>query len=302
MSLISSVFRSDIVSKGADRMMVNWPSVTHSPEMVEATFHLEHGMSREQWKEMRRVLDQEQRDGIVVADLEGEPPAETVGSWIARGNVPPQRIRLARFVAWREREASAFSDLVKARARLMDVVQAPIDTQRRIGEVIKAGASRLLAAIAGKVEDALDDDAISRRVLDERLQAQRHRADAAREAIVELDLKIAAAQLRVAKLAEREREFLRDAIIEYADAVFAATYLAKVAELRNALLPILGLCSYLGYGTSAIALPSTNDLSTLKAAPNGALSLRPSNAHAALWAALAKAWSENPFAEPPSLD
>jgi hypothetical protein len=210
-------------------------------------------------------------------------------------------MRLARFVAWREREGAALAVLVKARARLADVVEAPVETQRRIGEMIKTGASRLLAAIGGNVEDALDDDAISRRVLDERLAAQRHRADAAREAILGLDPKIEAAQLRVAKLKEREPEFVRDALIEYADAVFAATYLAKVAELRSALLPILGLKSYLGHDTSVIALPSTSELPTLKAAANGALSVRPSAAAAGLWKALAKAWAENPFAEPPSI-
>jgi hypothetical protein len=304
MSIVSGLLGRDIrrtARDGGNETKLIGRPVTGSA-LVDANFYLDHGMSREQWAEMIRERNREDRETIAVADLEGEPPVESLGSWVARGNVPPQRMRLARFVAWRESEASALAALVKARAKLVDVVEAPIQTQLRIGEMIKTGASRLLAAIGGNVEDALDDDAISRRVLDERLSAQRHRAEAAREAIVGLDPKIAVAQLRVARLRERESEFLRPALFEYADAAYATTYLAKVAELRKALMPLLGLSRYLGYESPRVALPSISDLPTLKAAASDALSLRPSTAAASLWTALAKTWAENPFAEPPAVD
>lgn len=272
------------------------------PALADGEFYLEHGMTREQWGEMISQRNREERESLDVADLEGEPPAESLGSWVARGNVLPQRMRLARFVAWRDRESSKLAVLVKARAKLVDIVGAPVETQRRIGEIIKTGASRLLAAIGSNADDVLHDDAISRRVLDERLSAQRHRADAAREAMADLDQRITVAQRRVTRLSERESEFVRPALIEYADAVFTDIYLTKVAELRKALLPLLGLNDYLGYAAPSIAFPTMSELPKIKSAGAGAFSLRPSTAARSLWAALAKTWAENPFCDPPSLD
>ena len=293
MSLANSVFR--------DRTTANWPSVQNSPAMADAIFAADHGMSREEWRSMMSEHARRDHEEQVCADLEGEPPTESLGSWVGRGNVAPHRMMLARFVAWRESEVAKLAALEKARAKLVNVIEAPSQTQLRIGDMIKSGASRLLAAVTGNTDDALDDDAISRRVLDKRLSAQRHLADAAREAISIVDSKIAVAQIRVARLREREAEFLQPAIIEYADAVFAGIYLVKAAELKKALLPLLGLHKHLGYD-SRVSLPSIAELPTLAAAPSDTFSVRPSTAAAGLWSALAKAWAENPFAEPPSLD
>jgi hypothetical protein len=191
-----------------------------------------------------------------ISDLGDDPPDNICD---VRG-LSSKRARYARYCAWRQREAKELRDLEQKKVELQSVI-AGVEAE------IRNGIRRLADRFLGRVQDSADADA---KALTADLLAQR-RVEAARLAMPELEQQIERAQFRVARLEGREKEFLRDAIIEMADASgLGRAYLKKIGELQEIMSLVLGLMKIVGGNTrfhnqEFIGLPRINLPSIAKA-------------------------------------
>jgi hypothetical protein len=239
----SSIFRADMARMLRDRpqekTLVGRPIV--DPIAVEeANFRLDHGgMTRAQWNEhFAEIRRNDERDALV-ADTQGEPPeCETPG-------LSPQRSLYARYAAWHLQARKQVEVLEARRAQFEAMIAAPAATEAEIRGVVRRAADRLLGRVQG------GDGNGDRKSLGERLESEKYGAEAAQEALPELEGQIENARLRVRKLDEREDEFLGPAIAEVAEAAgLGKLYLKKIAELREIVELILGLSTVAGgYGS-----------------------------------------------------
>lgn len=176
------------------------------------------------------------RDEKSIADLNGDPPPG-----IPVVGLSPRRALLARYIRWRETLQSELAMLVAKRDQLQTLVDAPNETEAKI----RGGVRRTVDFLLGRSADNSDEGA--RAALDSELAAQRHRAEAAKSALPELEPQIEQAQMRIARLEERRKEFLNPALTELADELgLARAYQRKIAELQETAALIFGLAGVVG--------------------------------------------------------
>lgn len=172
------------------------------------------------------------RDDAWVADLNGDPPHSISDTLL----LSPRRALLARYIRWRQTIAAELATLQAKRDEFQEIMAAPEETEVAIRSAVKRTADWLL----GRSTDNSDEG--TRKALDDQLAAQRHRAEAARAALVELEPQIERAQLRVQTLNDRQNEFLKPVLREIADELGLGTaYIAKIAELKRIASLIYGL-------------------------------------------------------------
>ena len=155
-------------------------------------FFEKHGHTREQAAERERMFERERFEDKSTADIEQELAAIS-------GNA---RQRHVQFHAILVRERDKLAEIERKKDQLLGLVAAPAKTQ-----------SKILAAIAQTKAWLMgggDEPAVDRAALDAELATAAHRAQAAGEAIAEVDRLIEVARIRVARLAEAETEFIRD--------------------------------------------------------------------------------------------
>lgn len=199
--------------------------------------------------------------------------------------LPPARAMLARYVAWKKKISDELADLQAQRARLQGFIDAPGETTATIKSAIRRTADWLL----GKGDD--NSDGKSRRALDEKLAMETHRADAAREALPELELKLDVAARRMEALEGREGEFLKPAIAEVAEeARLPERFLQKAAELEEIASLIYGHAQALGLAPRAVNFPK---LPLLERVENSDLTI-PRKADAETWRVISNALLADP--------
>jgi hypothetical protein len=209
----------------------------------ELNFRRQHnGMTRAEWAEKVRPFSaHDESDEVHTFDLEGEPPD---GICNARG-LSPQRARLARYHAWRMQEERKQSDLQTLKAKMQSIIDVPAATEAEIKREVKRTASFLMGR-----EPTDGADIAKRRRLDDRLASERHAAEAAREALAEIERKTKIGELRLSRLNRRESEFVHPALIEVAEELgLGKLYLKKIAELREVTEIIFGLSKVTGKGS-----------------------------------------------------
>jgi len=162
--------------------------------------------------------------------LDGDPPADICATL----TLGPRRAALARYVAWCRKLAGELEELLAKRTELEAIVAAPGETERAVAGAVRRAVDTLL----GRTKDAVD--AGDRKALDERFAEQKHLAEAAAAALVELAEPLKIAQMRLDRLNERQAEFLKPALVELADG-FGKLYLAKIAEVRDISRIMFGL-------------------------------------------------------------
>lgn len=233
MSISGGIFGHDLVrlAKSGDAGKLEGRPNTDPTVILEYDYFQKHGATRAQVDERIRLRRHQDRIDAALSDLRGEPPE---GICNDRG-VGPKRARYARYAAWRQGEVSHLSSLGARKREMEGLVEAPAATEAQIRGAVK----RKAAALMGR--DVVGED-VNRKELDERLSSERHTAEAAQEALVELNTEIEVYELRVAHLHEREKEFLHPALVEAGDAIgLGALYLKKIAELREVAALVYGL-------------------------------------------------------------
>jgi hypothetical protein len=230
------IFRGDMA-----RMLTQRPEETKligrpatDPRVLErANYFFEHGITREQEAERDSQWRRDAAKSAAISDLQGEPPHCNTRA------LSPQRARFARYTEWRLNERKKLAALEGKRTEFEAMMAAPAATEAAIRSVIRRAADRLLGRGVGEKSD--------RRSLDERLIEERHAAEAAREALPELDQQIELARLRVLTLDSREDEFLKPAIMEAADTMgLGKLYLKRLAEFREVAELVFGLSKVAG--------------------------------------------------------
>ncbi len=253
----SSLFRNELINLALDRPQETKlfeRTITDPKALDAANFFLDHGITREQYVEKlqrRKRLNFE--DGVTSHVRLDEPPKNICDT----KGLSPKRARYARFFEWRLRHAKELSTLESKKAHFKSLIDAPATTEAVIKTEIKRTANYLMGR-----ETANGGDTAKRRALDERLASERHAADAAREALPELEGEIDVVRLKLTALNERESEFLYPAIVEVAQEIgLADLYIKKIAELREVLELVVGL--------SRVAGGWTSGFDTLKASVQG---------------------------------
>jgi hypothetical protein len=208
--------------------------------LSEWAYFEKHGMTRAQASEQAKARRRDDFIDEAVRGLTGEPPQDICN---VRG-LGPKRALFARFTAWRCRETIRQSELLTRKTELEAMIAAPAATEAAIRAAVKNTAAALMGRDSGEPKS-------SRKTLDDRLSSERHTAEAAAEALSEVEAEIEIANLRVARLDEREGEFLNPAMVEVADDIgLGDLYLKKIAELREVSKLIFGLAEVAGgYGS-----------------------------------------------------
>jgi hypothetical protein len=229
------------------RMYENGPPqlgarVSYDPDVLaEVAFRDRHGMTRAQWQERERIRARQDFETRAVANIEQELDAITATGVTARK-------RFEMFHACLVRERDKLAELESRRDGFQGLVAAPAVTQNKIRDAVAATKKWLLGGG--------DEPAICRQALDAELASATHRAQAAAEAIAEVDAQIEVARLRGERLAEAEKEFLHAAVREVVETSGLLQVLARKRGEVRALERLLGSAAdYYGYGNSVNVEP-----------------------------------------------
>jgi hypothetical protein len=254
---------------------------------AEANFFLANGMSRADYAAMRATMRREEAEAQSIRDLNGKPP-----ELVSTRGLAPARAQLAQYYEWQHQEAKRRDDLIARRAELEAMIAAPAKTQQAIAEAVRQTATTLMGR-------AHASEKIDRAAMDAQLSSERHQAEAAQIALVEIEKQIETAELRCAHLDSRQDEFLNPALVEAADEVgLGKLYMKKIAELRAITDLLNGLAHVAGGFGSGFGQPQTVSFSKLglpsiKDAPSAAYSIL-AEGNDRLWRELGRAFKMNP--------
>ena len=289
MSITNSLFNRDIsrLVRSDDAPKLIGRPTTDPDLLAENEFILKHGMTRAQAAKMRAVRQRQNFEDEAICDLNGSPPELTN----TRG-LGAKRASYANFLEWQHRETKRRDHLLQRRFELEAKIAAPAATQEKIDDAVKKTA----ASMMGRANAGED---VNRGALDGQLSQQKHLAEAAQIAIVEVDREIETAELRVAHLSGREEEFLHPALVEIADEVgLGKLLLRKIGELRAVCELMNGLAHIAGDFGSGFGQPQPINfakvgLPSLANTPSAEYSI-PAAGNDRLWAELAQALKFNP--------
>lgn len=233
MSISGGIFGRDLarLAKSGDAGKLEGRPVTDPVVISEYDHFQKHGITRAHVDERARLRRREEKIDEALRDLRGEPPE---GICNDKG-LGPKRSRYARYSRWQRGEMGHLSALEARKREIEALVAAPASTQTKIRAAILTTAAALMGRDGGEAK-------IDRKALDDRLSSERHMAEAAQEALVELNTDIEVSKLRVAHLNGREAEFINPAIIEAADDMgLGKLYLKKIADAREIAALVYGL-------------------------------------------------------------
>jgi len=227
------------------------------------------------------------------ADLAGDPPAALSAAFSSLG---PYRRKFANYVLWRQSLLATVDGLLAKQTELDAAIAAPAQTVATIKDAVARTAAWLLGRASDNPGEA------QRKTLDDQLIAQRHRAEAATVARAELEAPLKLARLRLAKLVERENEFVGPAICELADQELGlgVRWRRAVKELQevNALLSgVAQVARGFGSGFEArpatIQLPRYGGLPSLAHAAPAEFTISDAAANTAIWrTAIERLWRD----------
>lgn len=201
----------------------------------DAEFILTHGMSREAYADKRAQLQREQFRNSAIVAVSGEPPSD-----INVRGLGPKHALYVRIWTWRQREAKELAVLQERKIGLQQIIDG-------VETVVRNGIARLAKSmLLGRAhQNDTDEIEIAKELVAER------RAEAAKAAMPELSQQIELAQIRVARLAEREAEARLEVIAEMADSAgLLKAYLQKIQEFQKITAQVIGLVRLVGRGQS----------------------------------------------------
>ena len=216
---MQSILIADLARMGRDggAPLIGRPNVEPSV-LEEVAFREKNGMSRADFAERERQRKREAAEDQILNFYRGPIPGDVVAD--VRG-LRGARLEFARFKAWLSRTAGELAELESTRSKLNDIIEAPTKTAGGIAALVKRTASLLIG------NSSADIDADERLNLDRRLAAERHRAEAARQALPEVEAQIAAKQMQAELLQSRESEFLNPLMQDLLEASGVAKLLAR---------------------------------------------------------------------------
>jgi hypothetical protein len=205
----------------------------HPGAITDFEFYQRNKMTRAEMAERNRQWERSNFETGATSDLDGDLPlGGIVSDVVGVLTGAPERQKLAGFVALRAAERIKLSDLETKKAELLGLVEAPAATESKISAAVRKTADWLRGRNSESSSRLAE---IERGNLDTQLATERHRADAAKSIMPELEHDIEVAQLRVKRLDEREREYLEPALREVKVATGVFEYIAKKkAELEAA--------------------------------------------------------------------
>src|SRR5258708_33101767 len=202
MSIHGGILLNDLSRMAREAAPQLGARVAYDPKVIsDHEFLAKHGMSREQYAERDAGWRRQAFEEQVTADLDRDLEA-------IAGTSDTARHKLAKFGNILDREKDKLSALESRKATFQGFVDAPTATRSKISDAI----SRTKAWLLG----GGDEPTIDRQALDAELAQASHKAAAAEAAIADIDRQIEIAAIRVARLAEAERQFLNDAVAEVA--------------------------------------------------------------------------------------
>jgi hypothetical protein len=232
MSIANTIFWNDktrLENQGVPQIGAR---VSTDPSVLaEDKFMREHGgMSYAAYRERDQLIAREAFEQEATADLEGDPPPCDVPA-----SLTPKRAMYARYHAWLSAEQAKLAALERKRTELQAIVDLPLATESDIRAMLRRTADALLNGVP-----ADESDAAKRLELEGRRIDQLHKCEAAKIALNHLGQQITVSELRVARLREREREFLYPILHEAAEPLerLLDRKRAEVAALEKTLFPI----------------------------------------------------------------
>jgi hypothetical protein len=222
MTISNTIFQNDLarLAHSGEGQLVGRPS-TDNDVLADDAFRREHGMSRADFAARARLWERERAEADITRDVDGDIPNNVDAD--VRG-LSGGRREWARYCAWLHQTREQLAQLESVKAHLDRLIAAPTEMAETIAQSVTATAKRLVKGLAG------DDEGAERDEMDRKLAAQRHKAQAAQEAMKDVDSRIGAKELQLKRLREREAEFLEPAI----DEAFAASGARKIVERKRA--------------------------------------------------------------------
>jgi hypothetical protein len=149
------------------------------------------------------------------------------------GGLPPQRARLARYLAWRNTVADDLAALQAGRDKLVDQIAKADRTKGEVAEAADASAATVLDKIkrgldwslGSIVSPALKDYAAT-------VAASEPQIAVAKAALAKLDAEIEAKTRLADTLTGRHGEFMNAALREHAEAALGQEYRAAIEAVR----------------------------------------------------------------------
>jgi hypothetical protein len=205
---------------------------------------------------------EEKRQAEAEAFRTAEPPsAEDLGCDVS--GLPAHRARLVRFISWREVTRKRLADLEAGRARFLEQLGVPAQTEAKLRALISEDKSRLLAWMTGGAAADLRPKAreFERAELERRLNEDTHEAEVTRAAIAEADAEIERLGLQLGVLEKRHREFVETALIGEAGTL-GAEYGALVARMNEIVTALFGLNAAIGIRAALRGEYASNSVAT----------------------------------------
>jgi hypothetical protein len=229
----------------------------------------------------------------------GEPPKTIV---VDTRELPPQRARLARFLAWRQAIAAEIAGLTDGRTKIVAQINQAKSAAAKVEEDKNAGA----AAIVNRVKRGLDWSlgSIVPRGHAKRIASAMETAQGlavAEMALGQIDREIAAKEAVKATLDGRLSEFTNRALIEHAKSTLAADYCAAIEAVRDCVTRLEGLDRLRGRshdGRMVLDLPGFSVAGHRFDREPVVVSPAEVSAAVSAWRALAEAWAKSPKADP----
>jgi hypothetical protein len=238
MNIANKILTSDLarLAREGGSGFVSDPRISPQTQ-ADAAFGVHNGMSREAWAERAAIDRRDDWNAKAVADLTGEPPADVCDEkQIINGvttttkkktmkGLPPKQVRHALYRGWLAAESLKLSSLEAKKIELEEIIAAPAKTEGTMAAGIRRTADFLLGR-GGNGSDEAEAGAVAAK-----LAVARHRAEAAKVALQELDWEIDRAKIRLNFLDKREADFLNPCLVELADHL-GAIYIAQIEKMR----------------------------------------------------------------------
>jgi hypothetical protein len=211
-----------------------------SEDYAEAKFKLSHGgKSRAEWKALHDARDLEEQQAQAEAAMRAPYLAAIPADIKADSELIGARAELSRFNAWVAATQADLSELMVARGRLLTMIDAPKHIGASVGDKIAGMAKSLLSSLGlDRGADVADAVELER----ERIELEQT-AEAARQALPEIEGRIAIKQMHVETLEVRRGEFIDPILGELLE---ASGIHPRIEKLRTELAALEKLANDFG--------------------------------------------------------
>jgi hypothetical protein len=160
----------------------------------------------------------------------------------------PKRAELARFIEWRRRTVAELEHLEEAHHRAVEALGGERTTKKKIDSLIEADIGEVLKfALGGEAITATKLRAFERHQLEQKLKDDQHAAQVASQTLGQIEHQIDVKARALRFLDNRFQRYVNSAVVEVVrESDLGERYLQKIGELREVMLQLLGLGSFVG--------------------------------------------------------